>query len=196
MKQIKIGKGNINLIMDKKEICKEIDMEFLNALWQYVLFSRNESRTAPFCEICYEHGKFMFEGFGGIKKVGNGNMFIPIKDNKLYIIPDIIFHYFYIHNAKPSSEFRESVIYGVKPDSEEYAEKIKPFYKPRTSFEAMHIKCPHCGMPLESEIAYAKGNSGNVTVYQKKGRMQYREEEFVDICFNCLHYIQFPERKF
>ena len=44
----------------------------------------------PFCEICHERGKFKFEGLGGIKRLGNRVMYIPINDSELYIVPEIL----------------------------------------------------------------------------------------------------------
>ena len=54
----------------------------------------------PFCEICHERGKFKFEGLGGIKRLGNRVMYIPINDSELYIVPEILFHYFYVHKMQ------------------------------------------------------------------------------------------------
>ena len=88
MKNIMIGKDNINFIMDFSKDRTVIDQEFLEALWQYVLYSRNISRIAPECKICSSqgnHGDFTFEGFGGIKKVGNGVVYIPISKDELYL---------------------------------------------------------------------------------------------------------------
>lgn len=66
MKNILIGKDNINFIMDFSKDRTVIDQEFLEALWQYALYSRNISRIAPECKICSKqgnHGDFTFEGY-------------------------------------------------------------------------------------------------------------------------------------
>ena len=68
------------LVVNTKE--NEKDWEFLNCLWQYVLISKNISRTLPKCLYCGYKGEFCFEGFGAIKKVGNGIMYIPDSNDK------------------------------------------------------------------------------------------------------------------
>ncbi len=82
----------------------------------------------PFCEICHERGKFKFEGFGGIKRLGNRVMYIPMNDNELYVVPEIIFHYFYVHKMLPVQKFRDAVFSGPKPESDRYIEMVKPYY--------------------------------------------------------------------
>ena len=74
MRKTIINKHNWSLIFDINEANIQNDIAFLNALWQYVLKSRNISRMVPTCKICHQHGEFTFEGFGGIKKIGDGVM--------------------------------------------------------------------------------------------------------------------------
>ena len=101
---VKVFENNMDLlVVNTKE--NEKDWEFLNGLWQYVLISKNISRTLPKCLYCGYKGEFCFEGFGAIKKVGNGIMYIPDSNDKLYMIPDIIFHYLYIHNMEPTKTY-------------------------------------------------------------------------------------------
>ena len=147
----------------------------------------------PFCVFCHEHGKLIFEGLGGIKEVGYGLMYIPVNNDELYIIPDIIFHYFYIHKMSPTKNFRSAVIYGPKPQSRQYTEKVKPFYKSETILWS-HIICPRCGESIEGPAGFIEGRKGSVSVYRQsfsdmmgvqKGR--YYENERLNICYNCLH---------
>ena len=121
---VKVFENNMDLlVVNTKE--NEKDWEFLNGLWQYVLISKNISRTLPKCLYCGYKGEFCFEGFGAIKKVGNGIMYIPDSNDKLYMIPDIIFHYLYIHNMEPTKLFKDMVYSAPKPQTKEYIDIIK-----------------------------------------------------------------------
>ena len=183
---------NASLIMNVSQKLKKRDTEFLDALWQYVLFSKSVSRERPFCVFCHEHGKLIFEGLGGIKEVGYGLMYIPVNNDELYIIPDIIFHYFYIHKMSPTKNFRSAVIYGPKPQSRQYTEKVKPFYRSETILWP-HMICPRCGESIGGPAGFIEGRKGSVLVYRQsflnrmlqKGR--YYENERFKICHNCLH---------
>ncbi len=42
-------------------------------------------------------------------------------------MPDSVFRYFYVHRIAPSKKFRNAVIYGAKPESEEYIAKVNRF---------------------------------------------------------------------
>ena len=195
MKNIMIGKDNINCIMDFSKDRTVIDQEFLEALWQYVLYSRNISRIAPECKICSSqgnHGDFTFEGFGGIKKVGNGVVYIPISKDELYIIPDAVYHYFYVHNIVPVLEFRNAVVYGVKPDNMQYIEIVKSIYVPENQLDNSweHIKCDCCGNSFNGCIAYRIGDKKrNVKVYQaSKRKKMFHKDKYIGVCFECMHY--------
>ena len=69
----RIDESNIHLIMSTTKKSRKRDSEFLNALWQYVLCSKEITRILPFCKICHERGKFKFEGFGGIDSLPSFN---------------------------------------------------------------------------------------------------------------------------
>lgn len=126
MKVINIPDENIeSLMVNSKE--EEKDWLFLNRLWKFVLYSKNISRTLPTCRYCGAKGEFCFEGFGGLKKVGNGVMYIPDAEN-LYIIPDIVFHYLFVHDMQPTDMFRNMIFSALEPETEEYIEKIKKVY--------------------------------------------------------------------
>lgn len=191
-----IGKDNIGLIMHTECRNRRQDVKFLNALWQYVLYSKNVSRIVPFCKTCHEHGKFTFEGLGGIKKVGDGMMYIPINVEELYIIPDIVFHYFYIHKVRPTKRFRDAVINESKPDSAQYIDQIELYYKPKIIYERGDIVCPCCGKIFYGSLGFTKGEGKDVTVFHKKfikrlfNRDKSEKEELIRICYNCLHYVK------
>ena len=118
MQAILIKQRNINLIMNVWRVKLIKDTKFLNALWQYVLFGRDSwLRIKPICKI----------GFCGRKRIGTGWIYIPVDNDKLYVMPDSVFHYFYVHRIAPSKKFRNAVIYGAKPESEEYIAKVNHF---------------------------------------------------------------------
>lgn len=164
----------------------------MDSLWRYVLFSENTCRTLPECAICGTHGAFVYEGLGGIKKVGNGKMYIPITEKAIYIIPDILFHYFFSHNAEPTELFRYAVINSCKPDTNQYKELIKESYylNRKWSMRGTSIICSHCGSMFEGSIAYKLSkNKGSVKVYKDTFVDKIRNgEKYVGVCIKCLHY--------
>ena len=192
MQNIMICRDNINLIMDLKKDRNEIDQEFLDALWQYVLYSRNTSRTAPKCRLCSKQGDFKFNVLGGIKNVGNGLMYIPVNKDELYIIPDVVFHYYYIHNIAPIIKFRNAVVGGVKPDSIQYVDMVKSSYVPKEESVVLwrHIKCDCCGNSFNGCIAFRnEKKTQNVKVYQeRKFNKIFYKDNYVGVCYKCLHY--------
>lgn len=191
----RIDKCNIHLVMNITKKNRKRDSEFLNALWQYVLFSKRISRRLPYCEICHIHGKFTFEGLGGIKKVGDGLMYIPINDNELYIVPDIIFHYFYTHKMLPTQKFKSAVLSGPKPESERYIEIVKPYYYTFDNDMGWRLVCSNCGKELKGNVIYSKGQSKSVAVYREPlldilfpTIKVAKVNEFTILCYHCLHY--------
>ncbi len=193
MRKTIINKHNWSLIFDINEANIQNDIAFLNALWQYVLKSRNISRMVPTCKICHQHGEFTFEGFGGIKKIGDGVMFIPIGNKEMYITSDIVFHYFYIHGLAPTQKFREAVLFGAKPQSEEYAKMVKRYYKNRIPIVDKSLKCPYCGKKFKGDIGFAKGNEGDVVIHHNTLNYLRSEPEWMMICYKCLHCFEMQE---
>ena len=189
----KIGKDNIELVIQGFQSSEEKDQEFLNSLWKYVLFSENFTRILPTCVICNKHGEFEFdyEGLGGIKRVGNGIMHIPITEQEVYAVPDVLFHYFFTHNAKPTEMFRNAVLHGYKPNTNQYREIVKKNYylKEKRSKAKKGIKCPNCGKAFEGFIAYKLSRrNGNVRVYKDRFVNKiFNREQYIGVCINCLH---------
>ena len=98
MQAILIKQRNINLIMNVWRVKLIKDTKFLNALWQYVLFGRTSwLRIKPICKIGLCNLDFTFHGLGGMKRIGPGWIYIPVDNDKLYVMPDSVFHYFYVH---------------------------------------------------------------------------------------------------
>lgn len=192
MDEKKIERDNIELILQKSQFCEEKDQEFLNSLWKYALFSKSISRTLPTCLICDKFGEFEFEGLGGIKKVGNGIMYIPITDQKVYAVPDILFHYFFIHNVKPTDIFRDAVIHSYKPNTNQYGDILKEIYylNKKQSRVKKQIRCSNCGELFEGYIAYKLSRKKeDVQIYKNRiFNNIFNREQYIGVCIKCLHY--------
>lgn len=144
------------------------------------------------CEICGEEGGFDYEGLGGIKRVGNGMMYIPITEKRIYIVPDILFHYFYSHNATPTSIFKKTVLHGYKPNTKQYREIVRKVYDPNCKHSILweSIKCSYCGNTFKGSIAFRISKyKGNVRLFHEKFyyKILYGEKH-VGVCLKCLHY--------
>lgn len=194
MEVIKINEDNVQMILQPYESSQERDYGFLNALWKYVLFAKNISRILPNCIICNKQEEFVYEGFGGIKKVGNGIMYIPGYKDNIYLAPDILFHYFYSHNIIPTPMFKDIVIHASKPDTNEYKEIVREVYcsTNRCGNVWKSIRCSWCGEIFEGIIAFRIGrNINKVRIYHEKiSDKIFRREKYVGICLKCLHYTE------
>ena len=91
-------------------------------------------------------------------------------------------------------KFRNAVIYGAKPESEEYIAKVKPFYglKDLRGYEN-NVICSYYGKPLLGGRAFMKGNQGNVKIYRDSFWKELIKPDdtppgWVFLCYNCLHY--------
>ncbi|MFR5193445.1 MAG: hypothetical protein ACLTFZ_12820 [Lachnospiraceae bacterium] len=186
---VKVFENNMDLlVVNTKE--NEKDWEFLNCLWQYVLISKNISRTLPKCSYCGYKGEFCFEGFGAIKKVGNGIMYIPDSNDKLYMIPDIIFHYLYIHNMEPTKLFKDMVYSAPKPQTKEYIDIIKRVYYVQEILpESEKIKCNYCNKKFKGAIVYKQGKNNSMIKIHRPHYLLQRiiAEKYVGLCANCFH---------
>ncbi len=79
------------------------------------LFPRNLTRGYHVCEFCpsnpypedirQQKGKL----FGKMIFLGNGEIHIQGKNNRLYIAPTLIVHYISVHNYKPPQEFIDTL---------------------------------------------------------------------------------------
>ena len=188
----RIDESNIHLVMNTTKKSRKRDSEFLNALWQYVLCSKEITRMLPFCEICHERGKFKFEGLGGIKRLGNRVMYIPINDSELYIVPEILFHYFYVHKMLPAPKFRDAVLSGPKPESDRYIDMVKPYYYNFDKYIGCRGGiCSNCGKELEGDLIYSKGRNKSVAVYWEPILdvlfPNKNVTTFTVLCCHCLH---------
>lgn len=188
MEVININKNNIDLIVEKQVGDGIRDYKFLNSLWQYVLYSKSVSRRLPVCEMCGIQGDFKFEGYNGIKKVGGGMMYIPIGENKIYAISDMMFHYFFIHNMVPTKEFRRAVIEEIKPPQSEYANLVKELYIAKMEPLNTKMKCKYCGRPYIGTTVYRKGSKKKeVVIYDERRRSKlFNKEKYLKMCYYCF----------
>lgn len=192
MRVIEISENNIQLVIQDVQSSEEKDYDFLNTLWEYVLFSKNVTRTLPTCTICNEKGVFKYEGLGGVKKVGNGMMYIPITSKEVYMVPDILFHYFYSHNAIPTLIFKDAILHGYKPNTKQYRDIVKEVYDPNAKHSILwkNVRCSHCGEMFEGSIAFRiSKRRGNVRIFHEKiyHKLLYGEK-YVGVCLKCLNY--------
>ncbi len=56
------------------------------------------------CRIGFCNPDFTFQGLGGRKMIGQGWIF-TVDNDKLYVMPNSVFHYFYVHRIAPSKKF-------------------------------------------------------------------------------------------
>lgn len=140
--KIRISSLGVQKIIEKKN-SQMADREFLECLWNYVIFSKNVNRTFISCPFCNENHSFhkiynfknskecklIYSYNGTTVKVGNSIMYIVSEDMKvLYEVPDLYFHFFAEHNMIPREFFRKAVIYGVKPGTKQYYESTKEIF--------------------------------------------------------------------
>lgn len=169
---------------------EEKDWAFLNCLWQYVMISKNISRTLPECSYCGVKGEFCFEGSGAIKKVGNGIMYIPGPDGKLYMIPDITFHYLYMHPVGPTKFFKDMVYSAPGSQTEEYIEIIKTVYYAQDRLQKFEkVKCKCCNKRFKGKIVYRQGNKNSMVKMYHRNCLFERiiKGRYAGLCANCFH---------
>lgn len=188
MNVINITDENIELLMvNSKE--EEKDWMFLNRLWKFVLYSKNISRTLPTCIYCGSKGEFCFEGFGGSKKVGNGVMYIPDAEN-LYIIPDIVYHYLFVHDMQPTDMFRNMIFSAPEPETEEYIEKIKNVYYEQETLLEYDKKCDYCKKKFSGGIVYKqRKNKPKVKICHPHNLLIGKwDNKYIGLCASCFHF--------
>lgn len=187
---VRVFENDMKLLICNTEE-KEKDWTFLNCLWQYVVISKNICRTLPECLYCGYEGEFCFEGFGAIKKVGNGIIYIPALDGNVYVIPDMVFHYLYMHTVKPTKFFEEMVYSAPKPYTEEYINIIKKVYYERDDRlqEFEKINCKFCNRKFTGKIVYQQGKKNSIIkIYHHNYFFErLKGEKYVGLCANCFH---------
>ncbi len=101
-----------------------VSQEFLDCLWEYILFPINQNRCLFTCPLCtnLKNSKVIFTYKGAKVRVGNAEIWVfDEKMRKVYIAPDAILHYI------PPKRFIEAVLREPKPTTEIYKKKIQNF---------------------------------------------------------------------
>ena len=139
-----------------------VSQEFLDCLWEYILFPINQNRCLFTCPLCtnLKNSKVIFTYKGAKVRVGNAEIWVfDEKMRKVYIAPDAILHYI------PPKRFIEAVLREPKPTTEIYKKKIQNFVysekkkkKDMTFIRKMQkekgYQCQNCFQYFGATIAY------------------------------------------
>lgn len=211
--KVKLSAWGIQRIIDRKN-SENKDMNFIQCLWKYAVFSKNMNRTFISCPFCNDNHSFkkiydvtnytkcnlIYAYQDAIIKVGNSMMFIVSENGKLvYMIPDLYFHFFVEHNMIPKEKFRNAVLYGVKPGTEEYFNYIQGIFlntqeKKLMSKNKLIIsgrRCRFCKTELQGKIAYRilDDYKNQICSYNQQINSKILDgSKYRYICYKCGHY--------
>ena len=181
-----------------------VSQEFLDCLWEYILFPMNKNRCLFTCPLCtnLKDSKVIFTYKGAKVRVGNAEIWVfDEKMRKVYIAPDAILHYI------PPKRFIEAVLRGPKPTTEIYKKKIQNFVyseKKKKKDMTWHIRkmqkekgyqCKNCFQFFGGMIAYEiieketeeKMKCQTVAEYHKNPS---DKKKYKWICKNCCSYLE------
>ena len=183
-----------------------VSQEFLDCLWEYILFPINQNRCLFTCPLCtnLKDSKVIFTYKGAKVRVGNAEIWVfDEKMRKVYIAPDAILHYI------PPKRFIEAVLRGPKPTTEIYKKKIQNFVysekkkkKDMTFIRKMQkekgYQCKNCFQFFGGMIAYEiieketeeKMKCQTVAEYHKNPS---DKKKYKWICKNCCSYLEEKE---
>lgn len=186
-----------------------VSQEFLDCLWEYILFPINQNRCLFTCPLCtnLKDSKVIFTYKGAKVRVGNAEIWVfDEKMRKVYIAPDAILHYIIEHHYIPPKRFIEAVLYGPKPTTEIYKKKIQNFVysekkkkKDMTFIRKMQkekgYQCKNCFQFFGGMIAYEiieketeeKMKCQTVAEYHKNPS---DKKKYKWICKNCCSYLE------
>lgn len=186
-----------------------VSQEFLDCLWEYILFPINQNRCLFTCPLCtnLKDSKVIFTYKGAKVRVGNAEIWVfDEKMRKVYIAPDAILHYIIEHHYIPPKRFIEAVLYGPKPTTEIYKKKIQNFVysekkkkKDMTFIRKMQkekgYQCKNCFQFFGGMIAYEiieketeeKMKCQTVAGYHKNPS---DKKKYKWICKNCCSYLE------
>ena len=189
-----------------------VSQEFLDCLWEYILFPMNKNRCLFTCPLCtnLKDSKVIFTYKGAKVRVGNAEIWVfDEKMRKVYIAPDAILHYIIEHHYIPPKRFIEAVLYGPKPTTEIYKKKIQNFVysekkkkKDMTFIRKMQkekgYQCKNCFQFFGGMIAYEiieketeeKMKCQTVAGYHKNPS---DKKKYKWICKNCCSYLEEKE---
>ena len=94
------------------------------------------------CRIGFCNPDFAFQGLGGRKMIGQGWIF-TVDNDKLYVMPNSVFHYFYVHRLAPSKKFHLS---GWNHD---YAPNLADFIIKVNFILNSRLKIIHCSQSFD-----------------------------------------------
>lgn len=99
---------------------------FLDELWRFVINSRVGTLGIHPCALCgTEPLTFVTVEHQNQKMhLGSSHTYVVGRD-KIFIMPNLIFHYMRDHQYKPPHEFIEAVLDSYDPGSDEYDEQLK-----------------------------------------------------------------------
>lgn len=206
--KVKLSKLGMKRIIETKTNIDYIDKKFQECLWKYAIYSKNINRCFVSCPFCNGNNSFRkmsnFKGSktckliysyeGAMIKVGNAIMFIVSEDGKLiYEVPDLYLHFFIEHNMVPNKKFKNAVIYGLKPETEQYYECIKKFLFNKNKEKRIieNKKCSFCGELFQGQIAYKvdPDYKNVITSYESYSQTFLSNKlECKYICYRCGHY--------
>ena len=186
-----------------------VSQEFLDCLWEYILFPINQNRCLFTCPLCtnLKNSKVIFTYKGAKVRVGNAEIWVfDEKMRKVYIAPDAILHYIIEHHYIPPKRFIEAVLREPKLTTEIYKKKIQNFVysekkkkKDMTFIRKMQkekgYQCQNCFQYFGATIAYEiieketeeKMKCQTVAGYHKNPS---DKKKYKWICKNCCSYLE------
>lgn len=198
--------GDSNIVLNEKKITyisddinsvDKISQEFIDCLWEYVIYAKVDKRTLFKCTYCdsLEKSNIIYAYKNAVKKVGNATIRVISSDLKtVYTSTDAILHYCIEHNFKLPKEFVDAVIYGPKPESEIYCNYMKNYYTDiiKSLRRDTNRKCHYCNEPFYGYIAYQVGKKNysklmSYSVLEENPTMD-NETNYMWVCYNCWHY--------
>lgn len=111
----------------------KVPEDFIDRLWLFCGKLINPTRGFSQCELCQDNAQWPVVASLNEKTVNLGNAEIRVisRDNRIYASPNLIFHYVLVHGYSPPVEFINAVLLGPLPDSPEYL-ALEEKYKWRT----------------------------------------------------------------
>jgi len=82
----------------------------LDALWRLAHISVFPTRGMAFCHLCHPKWSDYVCYSGEQLVLGSAEMALFGEDGKLYVAPNLLFHYVHVHSYSPPAEFVEAVM--------------------------------------------------------------------------------------
>jgi hypothetical protein len=127
-----LGKGN-------RFATEQPTDRFLDRLWDYCLWSFNQTRGRHLCEFCVGEMPRITERSGHQLLLGSAEIRVISNSGEIFASPNLVYHYIAAHNYHPPQVFLDAIISGPRPTSQVYLDalsaiglKSSPTLKPRT----------------------------------------------------------------